>query len=122
LLPEILIVDDDRSTTILIDHYVRDIGNLSIAVNGEIGLEMIKKYNYDLILMDINLRGKLDGLSLTRYLRKLERYKKTPVIAITAFGKYYKDEAFEAGCDYFLIKPFEKKDFLELVSKTLKKD
>lgn len=122
MLPEILIVDDDRSTTILIDHYVRDIGNLSIAVNGEIGLEMIKKYNYDLILMDINLRGKLDGLSLTRYLRKLERYKKTPIIAITAFGKYYKDEAFEAGCDYFLIKPFEKKDFLELVSKTLKKD
>lgn len=122
MLPEILIVDDDRSTTILIDHYVRDIGNLSIAVNGEIGLEMIKKYNYDLILMDINLRGKLDGLSLTRYLRKLERYKKTPIIAFTAFGKYYKDEAFEAGCDYFLIKPFEKKDFLELVSKTLKKD
>lgn len=122
MLPEILIVDDDRSTTILIDHYLRDIGKLSIAVNGEIGLEMIKKYNYDLILMDINLRGELDGLSPTRYLRKLERYKKTPIIAITAFGKYFKDKAFEAGCDYFLIKPFEKKDFLELVSKTLKKD
>ena len=72
--------------------------------------------------MDINLRGELDGLSLTKYLRKLDLYKETPIIAITAFGKYYKDEAFKAGCDYFLVKPFEKKDFLELVSKTLKKD
>ncbi|MEJ2614795.1 MAG: response regulator [Ignavibacteriaceae bacterium] len=122
MFPEILIVDDDRSTTILIDHYLKDIGNLNVAVNGEIGLEMINKNNYDLILMDINLRGELDGLSLTKYLRKLERYKKTPIIAITAFGKYYKDEAFEAGCDFFLIKPFEKKDFIKLVSQTLKKD
>jgi CheY-like chemotaxis protein len=122
LLPEILIVDDDKSTTILIKHYIKDIGNLNVAVNGEIGLEMINKNNYDLILMDINLRGELDGLSLTKYIRKLERYKATPIIAITAFGKYYKDEAFEAGCNYFLIKPFEKKDFLELVLKVLKKD
>ena len=83
---------------------------------------MIGNNSYDLILMDINLRGELDGLSLTKHIRKIDRFKNTPIIAITAFGKYYKDDAFSAGCDYFMIKPFEKKDFLELVSKILNKE
>ncbi len=122
MLPKILVVDDDKPTTVLFEHYLKEIGDLSIAANGEIGQDMINKNSYDLILMDINLRGELDGLSLTEYIRKIERYKETPIIAITAFGRYYKDDAFEAGCNYFLVKPFEKKDFLELVSKTLKKD
>ncbi|MFZ0454959.1 MAG: response regulator [Ignavibacteriaceae bacterium] len=122
MLPEILIVDDDKPSAILIEHYLKDIGILNKAPNGEIALEMIKNNNYDLILMDINLRGELDGLSLTKYVRQMDHYKEIPIIAITAFGKYYKDDAFAAGCNYFLIKPFEKKDFLELVSKTLRKD
>lgn len=122
MLPKILVVDDDKATTILFEHYLKDIGNLNVAANGEIALDMINNKSYDLILMDINLRGELDGLSLTKYIRKIDRYKETPIIAVTAFGKYYKDDAFSAGCDYFMIKPFEKKDFLELVSEILKKD
>lgn len=122
LLPKILVVDDDKPTTILFEHYLKDIGDLSIATNGEVAFEMIKNNSYDLIIMDINLRSDLDGLSLTKHLRKIDRYKEIPIIAITAFGKYYKEEAFSAGCDYFLIKPCEKKDFLDLVSQTLKKD
>ena len=120
MLPRILIVDDDKPTTILFEHYLRDVGNINVAANGEIAMDLINSNNYDLILMDINLRGELDGLSLTKYLRKIERYKEIPIIAITAFGKYYKEDALSAGCNYFLIKPFEKKDFLELISKTLK--
>jgi CheY-like chemotaxis protein len=122
LLPEILVVDDDKATAILFEHYLRNIGNLNVAANGEIALGMIGNNSYDLILMDINLRGELDGLSLTKHIRKIDRFKNTPIIAITAFGKYYKDDAFSAGCDYFMIKPFEKKDFLELVSKILNKE
>ena len=122
LLPKILLVDDDKPTTILFEHYLKDIGDLSIATNGEVAFEMIKNNSYDLIIMDINLRSDLDGLSLTKHLRKIDRYKEIPIIAITAFGKYYKQEALSAGCYYFLIKPYEKKDFLNLVSQTLKKD
>ena len=122
MLPEILVVDDDKATAILFEHYLRNIGNLNVAANGEIALGMIGNNSYDLILMDINLRGELDGLSLTKHIRKIDRFKNTPIIAITAFGKYYKDDAFSAGCDYFMIKPFEKKDFLELVSKILNKE
>ena len=122
MLPNILIVDDDKPTTILFEHYLKGLGNLFIAANGELAFDMINNNSYDLIIMDINLRGELDGLSLTKHLRKIDRYRKIPIIAVTAFGKYYKDDAFSAGCDYFLIKPFEKKDFLDLVSRTLKKD
>ena len=69
--------------------------------------------------MDINLRGGQDGLSLTKHLRESKIHKKTPIIAITAFGKYYEDDAISAGCNYFLIKPFGKNEFMELVSRSL---
>lgn len=121
MLPKILIVDDDIPTTVLCGHYLKEIGTLDIASSGEIAMEMINHNNYDLIIMDINLRGDLDGLSITKYLRKNDKYKETPIIAITAFGKYYKEDAISAGCNYFLIKPFGKNDFLELVNKSLNK-
>ena len=116
---KILIVDDDIPTTVLCEHYLKDIGSLDIANNGEIAVEMTNQNKYDLIIMDINLRSDLDGLSITKYLRKSEKHKETPILAITAFGKYYEDDAISAGCNYFLIKPFTKKDFLELVAKLL---
>jgi len=122
LLPKILIVDDDNPTNVLCGYYLKNIGELDIAINGETALEMAKKNEYDLIIMDINLRSDIDGLTLTKYLRGMDRYKSTPIIAITAFGKYYKEDALAAGCNYFLIKPFDKNQLLEIVNKILIKD
>ena len=120
MLSKILIVDDDSPTNVLCEYYLKNIGALDVAINGETGLEMAKKNKYDLIIMDINLRSDLDGLTLTKNLRSMEIYKDTPIIAITAFGKYYKEDAMAAGCSHFLIKPFEKNELLEIVNKSLK--
>ncbi len=121
MLPKILVVEDDKPAIVLFEHYLRDIGLIEVAVDGEIAVNLINNNSYDLILMDINLRGEMDGLALTRYLRGKEEFKNIPIIAVTAFGKYYKDNALSAGCNYFLIKPFERSELLDLVSKALNK-
>ncbi len=121
MLPNILVVEDDKPAIVLFEHYLRNIGKIDVANDGEIAIDLINNNSYDLILMDINLRGDMDGLVLTRYLRDKEEFKNIPIIAVTAFGKYYKDNALSAGCNYFLIKPFEKSELLDLVSKALNK-
>ena len=82
--------------------------NLKIVNNGKELLSAIDKYDYDIILMDIQM-PEMGGVEATKILR--EKGVKTPIIAITGFS--FKDEKLlckEAGMDDFLIKPFEEKD------------
>jgi CheY-like chemotaxis protein len=60
----ILLVEDDRITSRLIQKYILDIGyNLAGAVSsGEEASRVIEAKEPDLVLMDINLEGQLDGI------------------------------------------------------------
>jgi len=75
---------------------------------------------FDLILMDLEMPG-LDGYEATRRLRERERAEglpHTPVIALTANG--YEDDrrkCLAAGCDAFLVKPFEFSDLAGAVER-----
>jgi two-component system sensor histidine kinase BarA len=68
--------------------------------------ERLKQNKYDIIIMDIALSGEKDGLQLTEELRKMDEYKNTPIIAMSAHV-FEKDKvnAFNAGVDHFLAKP-----------------
>jgi two-component system chemotaxis response regulator CheY len=59
---------------------------------------------YDLLLFDQELPG-MGGIELTRYARQLPRYRRTPIIVLSA-GEH-EDEARAAGVDLFLKKPDE---------------
>ncbi len=68
-----------------------------------------------MILLDISLVGDEDGLDLVRYLRAQERWKKLPVIAVTAHAAVMdKKNCIEAGCNDYLSKPIKQ---LELIAK-----
>ena len=72
----------------------------------------------DLILMDIRM-PEMNGLDATRIIKEVNR--ETPVIALSAYA--FEDnikEATEAGCDYFMAKPFRVEDLVEIVKRYLK--
>lgn len=63
--------------------------------------------------MDISIKGSMNGLELTKYIKTTKEFSHIPTIAITAHA-FLKDKqkAIEAGCDDYLSKPFSKKDLL----------
>ena len=71
---------------------------------------------YDIILMDINLGKGMDGIQATQEIRKIKGYKKTPIVALTAYAREGDKEEFLAGgCTHYLGKPFTVKQLLDLI-------
>ena len=71
--------------------------------------EFLAKYfnnHYDIIIMDISLRGSIDGLELTKKLKQNSPHSNTPIICLTAHA-LTKDarNAKEAGVDLYIRKP-----------------
>jgi PAS domain S-box-containing protein len=79
-----------------------------IAVDGEDAIEMAKKIAPDLILMDIMLPGKIDGVEVSKKLSPL----KIPVVYLTANSEPATFERAKKTDPYgYIIKPFDSKEF-----------
>jgi CheY-like chemotaxis protein len=69
----------------------------------------------DLVLMDVSLPG-MDGLAATRLLKSDPRTAAIPVVALTAQAMSGdREEALEAGCDGYIVKPIDTRLFAQTV-------
>ena len=106
----ILIVEDDAALSSFVrkgleaEHYAVD-----ATTDGERGRAMALEFDYDLLVLDLNLPG-VDGISLLKSLR--QRKPSVPVMILTARSRV-EDRVLclDTGADDYLIKPFS---FLEL--------
>jgi CheY-like chemotaxis protein len=74
---------------------------------------------FDLVVMDVELPG-TDGLTATRLLRASPVTRDLPVLAVTAFAmRGDETRILAAGCNAYLAKPIEYKEFLETVARLL---
>jgi CheY-like chemotaxis protein len=112
----ILVVDDTE--TVLIYTKMMLVGQRAevvVARNGLEALERVAEQTPDLILMDI-MMPELDGVETCRRLKSDPRTGAIPVVMVTTKGNPEKvEEAFAAGCDDYLTKPFGKLDLLAKV-------
>ena len=103
----VMIVDDTKENINVLRKTLANIGcKISVALNGEMALDLIPKLKPNLILLDIMMPG-IDGYEVCIRLKKDAELKNIPVIFITARGDT-KDvvEGFEAGAVDFIMKPF----------------
>lgn len=106
---KILLVEDNPANRKLIQKKLAAETNYVIgeAHDGKIGVEMAYHFQPDLILMDMSLPVK-DGWTATSEIRKFERTKDIPIIALTAHTmESDRLKAEEAGCDEFISKPVD---------------
>jgi CheY-like chemotaxis protein len=90
------------------------------AEDAETGIQMAREHHPDLILMDIQLPG-MNGLSATRALKKDAALKDIPVVALTSYAmRGDEDKAKKAGCQGYITKPIDTRNFLKTVSHYLK--
>lgn len=83
--------------------------------DGELFFRQIKKNDYDIFLLDINV-PRINGLDVCKQVR--ESNKLTPIIMLTAYGDIQdKTDAFGLGADDYLVKPFHFEElFLRITS------
>ena len=102
-IKKILVAEDVDSNFVLVKNMIGKEYTLLWAKDGFEAVEMYKRYQPDLILMDIKM-PRMDGLEATRIIRSYS--KEIPVIALTAYAfETDKEQAFEAGCTDFVTKP-----------------
>ncbi|MBL8523887.1 MAG: response regulator [Betaproteobacteria bacterium] len=114
--PMILIVEDDEKSRRLMRDVLEHQGYDVMETNqGEIGLELMRKLQPSLVLMDIHLPG-ISGLEAIREIRGDSTLAATPVVAVTAsvMGNA-RDKIRDAGFDGFEPKPLNLKEFLGTV-------
>ena len=112
----ILIVEDEPKNLKLVSDLLQRFGYVTIeATDGEQGVELAKARKPDLILMDIML-PKMDGLEATRILKADATTRNIPVLALTSYAMAGdKERMLQAGCDGYLTKPIDIKEFLKTV-------
>lgn len=98
--------------------------DLTIADNGQIAVDILKKETFDIVLMDIQMPV-MDGYETTQYIRNEmpPEIASLPILAMTAHAHISKDEKFkELGMDDFVLKPFEPEQLFNKIAKYIKKD
>jgi two-component system cell cycle response regulator DivK len=116
-----ILVIEDNPTNMKLSTFLLESADYEVisAVNAEIGVTLAREGQPDLILMDIQLPG-MDGLQATTLLKADEATRGIPVIALTALAmKGDEQRILAAGCDGYIAKPLDYKDFLATVKASL---
>lgn len=116
----ILLVEDNNLNIKVATSFLQRWGaQVEVALNGEEALEKLDPKKHHLVLMDLHMPV-MDGYVATRKLR--ERGETLPIIALTAsLAKEVEGDAFKAGLDAIIVKPFNPDELRETIWRQLKR-
>ena len=119
LAGEVLLAEDNPDNRRLIKHLLERAGaRVTLAENGQEAVERAQERDLDLVLMDMQMPI-MDGLDATRLLR-LTGFE-GPIVALTANAtEEDRHTALVAGCDDFLTKPIQRRDFQDMLARYLR--
>jgi sigma-B regulation protein RsbU (phosphoserine phosphatase) len=103
----ILLVDDAKANLDILVEGLKSDYKLSLALNGEMALQIAARTPPDLVLLDIVMPG-LDGYDVCRRLRQMPETAEVPIMFLSSLEEVQnKTRGFEAGANDYLTKPFE---------------
>ncbi|MFV9675967.1 MAG: response regulator, partial [Anaerolineales bacterium] len=114
----ILIVEDEEANIAVVCNILEimlDQDDVYVARDGHEGIKLAYEHDPEIILMDLSL-PKLDGWEVARSLKSNPRFKKVPILALTAHAMVGdREKALEAGCDDYYAKPIEVDEFIHFM-------
>lgn len=119
--PRLLIVEDDPENQKFLNIFLKNKFEMDFCDSAESFYLKLRDRKYDIILMDISLRGTKDGLQITRELRSNPDYQNMPIVGLSAHAfQKDKENAYNAGIDIFMTKPVQGHILLESLASALK--
>lgn len=110
---KLLIVDDVQSNVLLLRALLGKEGyRIVVATHGQEALEVTKREDPDLILLDVMMPG-MDGFEVAERLKSEEEYAAVPIIFLTALDDTQSIvRGFKLGANDFISKPFRKEELM----------
>jgi two-component system, chemotaxis family, sensor kinase CheA len=120
---QVLLVEDSDIVRESLRRLLVDAGYLvTVAVDGQHGLELAKSRQFDLVSTDV-MMPRMDGYELTRALRAMPEYADIPIVMVTSRGERIdRVRGFDAGVDEYITKPHDRQLLLRAVRKLLGHD
>jgi CheY-like chemotaxis protein len=115
----ITLIDDDADSNAALGMLLQRAGHeVTAALNGLAGLELVRQHRPDIVLCDIGLAG-MDGYAVAARLREVPIEPRPTAIAITGYGQPEdRARALAAGFDHHLVKPVDPDMLLRLIAAT----
>lgn len=120
-MPTVLIIDDEKDICQCVeDAFSQAAPEFLIlkADNGIDGIEIVKKYKPDVILLDLQLYASLDGIEVFKRIKQWHPEGK--VALLTGFGVDEEDSIQELGVDAYVLKPFTPPEIIAIVKKLIR--
>lgn len=120
-MANILAVDDSASMRQMVSFTLKSAGHsVQEAADGSQALLIAQKQSFDLVITDVNMPI-MDGLTLTKELRKLPAFKFTPILVLTTESNAEKkQQGRAAGATGWLVKPFNPEQLLATIAKVVR--
>jgi len=117
-MQRVLIIDDDETVRDVLQSFLANKGfEVTLAVDGQSGIDCIKSSSFDIILTDLIMPG-INGIEILKEISTLNI--KTPVLVITAFGTVQTAvEAMKLGAFEYVTKPFNLDEIMIVINKAL---
>ena len=108
----VLLIEDDHATAQSIELMLKSEGfNVYTTDLGEEGIDLGKIYDYDLILLDLNLPD-MSGTDILEKVKSDERLRRAPVVILTTTDdKIEIQRCYDLGCNVYITKPVDYESF-----------
>jgi two-component system, OmpR family, phosphate regulon response regulator PhoB len=119
---KILVIEDEPDIAEVLQYNLEKEGfDVETARRGDTGFDAVRRDNPDLILLDLMLPG-IDGLELTRMLKRDPLTSRLPIVMLTARGEEVdRIVGLELGADDYISKPFSPREVVLRVKAVLRR-
>ena len=115
----VAVAEDDPDVVYLLEAVLSDSGySVATTDNGADALSLVEERRPGVLLLDVRMPGRIDGMEVLRRLRAHDELAALPVVLLTAHAAARDVEAgLAAGADAYLVKPFALEELLSLLER-----
>jgi signal transduction histidine kinase len=119
---KILVFEDGEANIALLQGFFGDVHEVKFAENGELGIDIARRYIPDIILMDTRMPI-MDGIEATKFLKSDDNLKGIPIIGLSASADLESVQlCYDAGADGHISKPVQFEELIATMKRLLISD